>query len=68
MRVSFSVSISHLRNHKLSKHILCGLSLVASLCLGSEQISAQSIFNEIIENGETVSLPGDSPGGKVILP
>jgi hypothetical protein len=41
---------------------------VASLCLGSEQISAQSIFNEIIENGETVSLPGDSPGGKVILP
>ncbi len=45
------------------------LSLLLMLLSGGLcTLSAQSLFDELLIGGETVTIPEDSPGGKVILP
>ncbi len=45
---------------------------VSTLLLGgtfcAEKMAAQTLFDEFIVDGETVAVPGDSQGGKVVLP
>jgi hypothetical protein len=52
----------------LYRNFYLGLGFVITCLLADSPIHAQSLFNELLVNGETLSLPADSEGGKIVLP
>ena len=51
-----------------SNKVITLLLFFASLMMSPVKLGAQSLFDELIVEGETVALPSDSQGGLVVLP
>lgn len=51
-----------------SNKVITLFMVFAGLMMSSSKVKAQSLFDELIVEGETVALPSDSQGGLVVLP